>query len=221
MSSSEPPPTHITTGYTVEFVWKSTSYVRMKAGLRRFWHEEKSISSYLYYRILGQDLDPPTFDLELPKSFSVPNLPDLNFYQIEAIKKALKSPLCLIQGPPGTGKTITSACIIYHLVKILQKKKNQTQILVCAPSNIVVDQLAEKIHNTGLKVVRICSKSRETVSSNVEFLTLHNQVRSLDVAEYANLQTYFQLLEDMGELNPKDEKDFMSLRESAEMYFLI
>ena len=189
----------------------------MKTGLKKFWHDEKSISSYLYYRILGQDLTPPVFEIEMPKSFSVPNLPDLNFYQIEAIKKALKSPLCLIQGPPGTGKTITSACIIYHLAKFLQKKKTQGQILVCAPSNIVVDQLAEKIHNSGLKVVRICSKSREAVSSNVEFLTLHNQVRSLDIPDYANLQTYFQLLEDVGELNPKDEKDFMNLKEMAEM----
>jgi len=217
LSGSDPPPINVTTGYTVEFVWKSTSFVRMKTGLKRFWHDEKSISSYLYYRILGQEVNPPIFDLELPKNFSVPHLPDLNFYQIEAIKKALKSPLCLIQGPPGTGKTITSACIIYHLTKILQKKKSQSQILVCAPSNIVVDQLAEKIHNAGLKVVRICSKSREAVSSNVEFLTLHNQVRSLDIPEYQNLQTFFQLLEDAGELNPKDEKEFMSLKENAEM----
>lgn len=217
LGGSESPPIHITSGYTVEFVWKSTSFARMKGGLKRFWHEEKSISSYLYYRILGQDITVPTLDFELPKSFLVPNLPELNFYQIEAIKKALKSPLCLIQGPPGTGKTITSACIIYHLVKILQKRKSQAQILVCAPSNIVVDQLAEKIHSTGLKVVRICSKSREAVSSNVEFLTLHNQVRSLDIPEYANLQTFYQLLEDVGELNPKDEKEFMMLRENAEM----
>ena len=28
------------------------------------------------------------------------------------------------------------------------------QVLVCAPSNIAVDQLAEKLHKTGLKVVR-------------------------------------------------------------------
>lgn len=189
----------------------------MKEGLKKFWTNEKSISSYLYYRILGQNINPPVLDQELPKTFKVPNLPDLNYYQIEAIKKALKSPLCLIQGPPGTGKTITSACIVYHLAKIIEKKKSQGQIFVCAPSNIVVDQLAEKIHNSGLKVVRICSKSREAVSSNVDFLTLHNQVRSLDFAEFKDLQSYFQLLEDVGELSPKDEKEFMKLREKAEM----
>jgi chaperonin cofactor prefoldin len=35
------------------------------------------------------------------------------------------------------------------------------QVLVCAPSNVAVDQLTEKIHATGLKVVRLCAKSRE------------------------------------------------------------
>ena len=54
--------------------------------------------------------------------------------------------LCL-QGPPGTGKTVTSATIVYHLVK-----QTGGQVLVCAPSNIAVDQLTEKIHKTGLKV---------------------------------------------------------------------
>ena len=51
------------------------------------------------------------------------------------------------------------------------------QVLVCAPSNIAVDQLTEKIHKTGLKVVRLCAKSREAIDSPVGFLALHNQVR--------------------------------------------
>jgi regulator of nonsense transcripts 1 len=165
---------------------------------------------------LGINVNPPVIDIDFPKVFSAPGLPELNIYQIEAVKKALKSPLCLIQGPPGTGKTITSASIVYHLAMNIQKKKGRGQVLVCAPSNIVVDQLAEKIHKTGVKVVRVCSKSREAVSSNVEFLTLHNQVRSLDIAEYSKLQQLFQLLEDQGELNRKDEEEFKQLREKAE-----
>lgn len=52
------------------------------------------------------------------------------------------------------------------------------QILVCAPSNIAVDQLTEKIHRTNLKVVRLCAKSREAIDSPVSFLALHNQVRA-------------------------------------------
>ena len=50
------------------------------------------------------------------------------------------------------------------------------QVLVCAPSNIAVDQLTEKIHRTGLKVVRLCAKSREAIDSPVSFLALHQQV---------------------------------------------
>jgi hypothetical protein len=59
----------------------------------------------------------------------------------------------------------------YHLVK-----QNQGKMLVCAPSNIAVDQLAEKIHKTGVKVLRVAAKSRETVDSSVDFLSLHSQV---------------------------------------------
>ena len=64
-----------------------------------------------------------------------------------ALKHALQRPLSLIQGPPGTGKTVTSATIVYQLVK-----QTGGSVLVCAPSNTAVDQLTEKIHKTGLKV---------------------------------------------------------------------
>ena len=67
----------------------------------------------------------------------------------------------MIQGPPGTGKTITSASIAYHLSNGINVQKNpKKQILVCAPSNVVVDMLTQKIHQTGLNIVRFCSKSR-------------------------------------------------------------
>ena len=65
------------------------------------------------------------------------------------------------------------------LIKILPTRFLSRQVLVCAPSNIAVDQLTEKIHRTGLKVVRLCAKSREAIDSNVSFLSLHNQVRSM------------------------------------------
>ena len=80
-------------------------------------------------------------------------------------------PLCAA-GPPGTGKTVTSATIVYQLAKM-----GQGQVLVAAPSNVAVDQLAEKIAGTGLRVVRIAAKSREGLASSVEHLTLHYQVR--------------------------------------------
>jgi len=165
---------------------------------------------------LGQDAKTPNIEIEYPQECSAPNLPQLNVYQVDAVKKALKSPLCLIQGPPGTGKTVTSATIVYHLVKNIHRKKKHDQILVCAPSNIVVDQLAEKISKTNVKVVRLCSKSREAVSSSVEHLTLHSQIRMLNVPEYNKMNKLFKLLEDQGELSSKDEDDFKKLKKQAE-----
>lgn len=42
---------------------------------------------------------------------------------------------------------------------------NRMQVLVCAPSNVAVDHLTAKISATGLRVVRLCAKSREAVVS--------------------------------------------------------
>lgn len=50
-------------------------------------------------------------------------------------------------------------------------------MLVAAPSNVAVDQLAEKIAATGLRVVRICAKSREDTETSITHLTLHYQAR--------------------------------------------
>lgn len=47
---------------------------------------------------------------------------------------------------------------------------------MAAPSNVAVDQLAEKLHMAGLKVVRVAARSREEVASPCEHLTLHYQV---------------------------------------------
>jgi len=60
--------------------------------------------------------------------------------QVYAVKTVLQRPLSLIQGPPGTGKTVTSATIVYHLSRL-----TGGPVLVCAPSNIAVDQLTEKV----------------------------------------------------------------------------
>jgi regulator of nonsense transcripts 1 len=134
----------------------------MKKGLRRFENDHSSISSFLYHSILGQPWIKTYLDIKPPENLTVPGLPKLNFYQQEAVRRALMEPLCLIQGPPGTGKTVTSASIVFHLVK-----QTKRQVLVCAPSNVVVDMLAQRIHQTGVKVLRFCSKSRESVSSDV------------------------------------------------------
>lgn len=76
-------------------------------------------------------------------------------------------------------------------------------VLVCAPSNIAVDQLTEKIDKTGLKVVRLCAKSREAIESPVSFLALHNQISNMDRSVTGNGQIHCSLLHGLGHMiNP-------------------
>ena len=137
--------------------------------------DDTSVSSYIYHKLLGHEVEDILFRGALPRHFSATNLPDLNRSQVMAVKYALQRPLSLIQGPPGTGKTVTSATIVFQLVK-----SQGGPVLVCAPSNTAVDQLTQKIHQTGLKVVRVCAKSREAIDSPVSHLALHNQIRNLE-----------------------------------------
>lgn len=105
--------------------------------------------------------------------------------------------------------------MVYHLAK-----QNVGQVLVCAPSNVAVDQLTEKIHRTGLRVVRIAAKSREAVTSSVEHLSLHTMVRNLDTPEWAELQKYQKLRDNMGDLTAIDAKRYRQLRSKAEREIL-
>jgi len=200
----------------------------MQSSMKTFAVDDTSVSGYLYHKLLGHEVESQPMKITLPKRFSAPGLPELNHSQVSAVKNVLQRALSLIQGPPGTGKTVTSAAIVYHLAK-----QNQGQVLVCAPSNVAVDQLTEKIHATNLKVVRLCAKSREAVSSPVEFLTLHHQVRHLDTpgSYFCFISTYSililftdkselhklqQLKDEQGELSAQDEKKYKSLKRSTE-----
>lgn len=215
MKSNYQVPTDKHHGFVVEFVWKSTSFDRMQQSLVKLSSENyATVSSSILSRLLGRNMEDDTIiACTLPKSFTAPSLPDLNKSQVDAIKHALQRPLSLIQGPPGTGKTVTSATIVYHLSKASSKP-----VLVCAPSNIAVDQLTEKIHMTGLKVVRLCAKSREAISSPVSFLALHNQLRNMK--GHTELQKLQQLKDETGELSSSDEKRYRILKKACERELL-
>ena len=108
---------------------------------------------------------------------------------------------------------MTSATIIYQLVKL-----HGGPVLVCAPSNTAVDQLCEKVDKTGLKVVRVCAKSREALDSPVSHLALHNQIKRLEGnSEFQKLQL---LKEEAGELSSSDEKRYRILRKQCEKELL-
>ncbi|KEZ38767.1 Regulator of nonsense transcripts 1-like protein [Scedosporium apiospermum] len=208
------PPTGCTVNFSADYVWKATSYDRMQLAMKTFAVEEQSVSGYIFHKLLGHEVQVKDMGrVNLPKRMNAPHLPDLNQSQSEAVRAVLQRPLSLIQGPPGTGKTVTSATIIYHLVKM-----TGGQVLVCAPSNVAVDQLCERIHRTNLKVVRLTAKSREDVESSVSFLALHEQVRMNDTNP--NFVKLNQLKADQGELSVTDEKKFRQLTKQAEKEIL-
>ncbi|KDO29841.1 hypothetical protein SPRG_19723 [Saprolegnia parasitica CBS 223.65] len=92
-----------------------------------------------------------------PISPLTPSRP-MNASQIAAIEYALASKdIALIHGPPGTGKTTTVVELITQCVT-----KHKMKILVCAPSNIAVDNVLEKVAATKptFRVTRIGHPAR-------------------------------------------------------------
>lgn len=212
-TSSKTPPTNQTKNFSIEFVWSNTTYTRIQYALKKFATDDMSVSGYIYHKLLGHDTESISFRTELPKVFSVPGVTELNISQINAVKNVLQKPLSLIQGPPGTGKTVVSTTIVYHLVRMTNEP-----VLVCAPSNVAVDQLAERLEKTGLRVVRLAAKSREHLDSNVQHLTLHERVKT--DTKNQELLKLMQLKEELGELSADDEKKYLRHLKKAEKNIL-
>ena len=79
-----------------------------------------------------------------------PGLPYLNAAQQQAVAKVLAAKdVAIVHGPPGTGKTTTLVEAIYATLR------RETQVLVCAQSNMAVDCICEKLVERGLNVVRL------------------------------------------------------------------
>ncbi|KAG0473014.1 hypothetical protein HPP92_014871 [Vanilla planifolia] len=216
LRASQGVPIDLNHGFSVDFVWKIVDVsINIQALFFLVLFSAWELERYIYHHLLGHEVELQVVRNTLPRRFGAPGLPELNASQVFAVKSVLQKPISLIQGPPGTGKTVTSAAIVYHMAK-----QGQGQVLVCAPSNVAVDQLAEKISSTGLKVVRLCAKSREAVSSPVEHLTLHYQVRHLDTSEKSELHKLQQLKDEQGELSSGDEKKFKALKRATEREIL-
>ncbi|CDW76925.1 dna-binding protein smubp-2 [Stylonychia lemnae] len=112
----------------------------------------------------------------------------LNTSQRLAIEKCLSSTdVSLIHGPPGTGKTTTVVELILQAVD-----KQKAKILACAPSNIAVDNIIERlsVSNPNLFIVRIGHPARlmdsvqqfcldALISSRAEYGKQTNEIRKL------------------------------------------
>lgn len=100
-----------------------------------------------------------------------------NESQQDAIINAccIKSGIFLLQGPPGTGKTHTIRGILSTLLthsKLVDPGFDSCKILVCAPSNTAVDEIANRVLTDKLY------KHNGTFIENVNFVRLGNQKKA-------------------------------------------
>ncbi|KAJ7783332.1 P-loop containing nucleoside triphosphate hydrolase protein [Mycena metata] len=112
-----------------------------------------------------------------------PPLQGLNATQIRAVALMIGQGLSLIQGPPGTGKTKT----IVEAIKLLKLHFQVPHpLLVCAYTNVAINNLVEGLVAAGVNPLRVGSGRRQIKESLVQYtlthkLTLHPLASSLEV----------------------------------------
>ena len=90
-------------------------------------------------------------------TFAPVRCPWLNASQQAAVNEVLwAKDVAVVHGPPGTGKTTTLVEAIYETLR------RETQVMVCAQSNMAVDWIAEKLVQRGVSVMRIGNPTRVT-----------------------------------------------------------
>ena len=88
-------------------------------------------------------------------TFESMRFPWLNPSQEKAVNDVLRSKdVMVVHGPPGTGKTTTLVEAIYETLH------RESQVLVCAQSNMAVDWISEKLVDRGVNVLRIGNPTR-------------------------------------------------------------
>ena len=88
-------------------------------------------------------------------TFAPMSFPYLNATQEHAVNQVLRAKdVSIVHGPPGTGKTTT---LVEAINETLMR---ESQVLVCAQSNMAVDWISEKLVDRGIPVLRIGNPTR-------------------------------------------------------------
>lgn len=88
-------------------------------------------------------------------TFDAMRFPWLNASQGKAVNEVLwAKDVAVVHGPPGTGKTTTLVEAIFETLR------RESQVLVCAQSNMAVDWISEKLVDRGINVLRIGNPTR-------------------------------------------------------------
>ncbi len=111
-------------------------------------------------------------------TFEPMRFPWLNQTQERAVNEVLRAKdVEVVHGPPGTGKTTT---LVEAINETLMR---ESQVLVCAQSNMAVDWISEKLVDRGINVLRIGNPSRV----NDKMLSFTYERRFSDHPDYPQL----------------------------------
>lgn len=135
-------------GLGVQLSFDETSYRAMFDALERVIKAKNGRLAYLR-DLFASKVPAATF------SFSDISLPWLNATQQHAVNEVLRAKdVAIVHGPPGTGKTTT-------LVEAINETlARESQVLVCAQSNMAVDWISEQLVDRGINVLRIGNPTR-------------------------------------------------------------
>lgn len=132
----------------VQLFFDETSYKTMFDALERVIRAKGNRLAYLRDLFYSHQ-QPQRF------SFSPLSFPYLNATQEHAVNEVLMAKdVMVVHGPPGTGKTTTLVEAIYETLM------RESQVLVCAQSNMAVDWISEKLVDRGIAVLRIGNPTR-------------------------------------------------------------
>lgn len=158
-------------GLRVDLASDEVARQRQHAALQRAASASRDRLAELRQVLLGQALPRfgPAAELHCLDSF-------LDESQQEAVRLALAAEdLAIIHGPPGTGKTTT----VVELIR--QAVRRGDKVLACAPSNLAVDNLLERLAAAGVSVVRLGHPARVLA-------TLQEHTLDMQVADHADVR---------------------------------
>lgn len=165
----------------VQLSFDETSYRLMFDALERVMHARGNRLAYL--RDLFYSKQPAQHFRFQPMHF-----PWLNKTQEKAVNEVLwTKDVMVVHGPPGTGKTTT-------LVEAINETlRRESQVLVCAQSNMAVDWISEQLVDRGINVLRIGNPTRV----NDKMLSFTYEHRFSDHPDYPQLWSLRKAIREM------------------------
>ncbi|MBR3443596.1 MAG: AAA family ATPase [Bacteroidaceae bacterium] len=187
----------------VQLYFDETSYRTMFSAMDEVVNAKKNRLAQLRDLFAGQGR-PEKF------TFQPLRFPWLNPTQERAVNEVLwAKDVAVVHGPPGTGKTTTLVEAIYETLH------RETQVLVCAQSNMAVDWISEKLVDHGVPVLRIGNPTRV----NDKMLSFTYERRFESHPDYTELWSLRKAIRDIREQRRKGESTHQKvarLRERAQ-----